>query len=89
MSGRFAVLLVTIAVIACQTPAVLAPTKDAAGCSVDTEHDCAGGGCCLQGYTCGGAQPGLPVTCESGYCCDEEPTSTTYGMRKRMRKRLP
>jgi hypothetical protein len=75
---------------ACRTPTILEPTKDRAGCNPNTEHDCAGGGCCLEGWMCGGAQPDLFVTCPADQCCDESgPNDAPEAKRRRMPKRRP
>lgn len=56
---------------ACAPLPVLAPgPDDAAGCHPYTEHDCAGGGCCLNNWVCGGKQPDAFVTCPEGACCN-------------------
>jgi hypothetical protein len=77
--------------VACQTPAILEPTNDKAGCNPNTEHACAGGGCCLTDWTCGGPQPDLFATCPADQCCDE--SGDTYlppeARRRRMPKRRP
>jgi hypothetical protein len=81
-----ALVCVGLANEACpSTPPILAPTYDSQGCNVETEHDCAGGGCCLANWTCGGQQQDVFVTCAKDECCDEEDNPDLPGAR-RLRK---
>jgi hypothetical protein len=75
---------------ACAPLPVLAPgPNDAAGCHPYTEHDCAGGGCCLDGWVCGGKQPDAFVTCPEGQCCNSGDTGALgMGAEPRMRTML-
>ncbi len=83
---RLALLL--LIALSCQMPAILSPTIDPQGCNENTEHDCAGGGCCLDGWTCGGPQTSLFTTCEPGYCC-EESDPTNLGAKRKQKVRMP
>ena len=64
---------VIVVLLACQTPAILAPTDNPKACRL-TEVACVGadyrptGYCCLEGDACGGPFPN--VGCPDGECCD-------------------
>ena len=75
-SDVVALALGLVLAAACAPLKVLAPENDARGCNPNTEHDCAGGGCCLTGWVCGGKQPDAFVTCPQDSCCD----SGEYGV---------
>jgi len=83
-----AVVLV-LALLGCQDAQSPTAPKDEQGCFVNTEHDCAGGGCCPDNWTCGGAQPDVFVTCAEGYCCDEEESPQAPQARRRVKQRRP
>jgi hypothetical protein len=86
---RKVIWLLAVALLCnCQTPAILVPTADSAGCNPNTEHDCAGGGCCLTNWACGGQQPDLFTTCPADACCPEfDPTQLSA--RRPTKKRYP
>lgn len=80
---------VPLLLFGCQDAQSPTAPKDEQGCFVNTEHDCAGGGCCWNGYVCGGAQPDVFTTCADGYCCDEEENPQAPQARRRVKQRRP
>jgi hypothetical protein len=88
MRSALSVAVALFTALACAPMPILAPTKDAHGCNLNMEHDCSVG-CCLQGWTCGGTQPGRPVTCPDGYCCDNEDNPPLASKRAPTLQRRP
>jgi hypothetical protein len=86
--GLLIAATVAVASAACAKAPILDWKPDRQGCNPNTEHDCAGSGCCLLEWTCGGPQQGMPATCPEGMCCDEEETVDAWGARRMRARRM-